>query len=108
VLVGTLMGQLVYGYFGGKLGRKRVYGITLVLMAACAIVSGLSFGRSAKAVMRTLRFFRFWLGFGIGGDYPLSTTIMSEYANKKTHGAFITAVCSPCKVLASSSQGSCS
>ncbi|KAL4204035.1 hypothetical protein AMTRI_Chr01g130180 [Amborella trichopoda] len=40
----------------------------------------------------TLCFFRFWLGFGIGGDYPLSATIMSEYANKKTRGAFIAAV----------------
>jgi PHS family inorganic phosphate transporter-like MFS transporter len=35
---------------------------------------------------------RFWLGVGIGGDYPLSATIMSEYANKKTRGAFIAAV----------------
>ncbi|GJM93681.1 hypothetical protein PR202_ga10263 [Eleusine coracana subsp. coracana] len=91
-LVGTLMGQLVFGYFGDKLGRKRVYGITLVLMAACAIGSGLSFGKSPRAVMGTLCFFRFWLGFGIGGDYPLSATIMSEYANKKTRGAFIAAV----------------
>ncbi|CAI9767583.1 unnamed protein product [Fraxinus pennsylvanica] len=45
-----------------------------------------------KAVMGTLCFFRFWLGFGIGGDYTLSATIMSEYANKKTRGAFIAAV----------------
>ncbi len=35
---------------------------------------------------------RFWLGVGIGGDYPLSATIMSEYSNKKTRGAFIAAV----------------
>ncbi|CAO2204237.1 unnamed protein product [Urochloa humidicola] len=91
-LVGTLMGQLVFGYFGDKLGRKRVYGITLVLMAACAIGSGLSFGSSPRAVIGTLCFFRFWLGFGIGGDYPLSATIMSEYSNKKTRGAFIAAV----------------
>ncbi|XP_066309321.1 inorganic phosphate transporter 1-11-like [Miscanthus floridulus] len=91
-LVGTLMGQLVFGYFGDKLGRKRVYGITLVLMAACAIGSGLSFGKTPSAVIGTLCFFRFWLGFGIGGDYPLSATIMSEYSNKKTRGAFIAAV----------------
>ncbi|KAB2602281.1 hypothetical protein D8674_003286 [Pyrus ussuriensis x Pyrus communis] len=40
-----------------------------------------------------------WLGdkmgekkwFGIGDDYPLSATIMSEYANKKTRGAFVAA-----------------
>ncbi|KAK9094335.1 hypothetical protein Scep_025804 [Stephania cephalantha] len=91
-LVGTLSGQLVFGWLGDKLGRKKVYGITLVMMCICAICSGLSFGRTAKSVIGTLCFFRFWLGFGIGGDYPLSATIMSEYANKKTRGAFIAAV----------------
>ncbi|PON96885.1 Phosphate transporter [Trema orientale] len=92
-LVGTLAGQLVFGWLGDKLGRKRVYGITLIMMVICAICSGLSFGGSSPhSVIGTLCFFRFWLGFGIGGDYPLSATIMSEYANKKTRGAFIAAV----------------
>ncbi|PON96884.1 Phosphate transporter [Trema orientale] len=91
-LVGTLAGQLFFGWLGDKLGRKRVYGITLIMMMICSICSGLSFGATPKAVMGTLCFFRFWLGFGIGGDYPLSATIMSEYANKKTRGAFIAAV----------------
>ncbi|KAJ4972636.1 hypothetical protein NE237_005810 [Protea cynaroides] len=89
---GTLAGQLFFGWLGDKMGRKRVYGLTLVLMVVCSVASGLSFGHSAKATMATLCFFRFWLGFGIGGDYPLSATIMSEYANKKTRGAFIAAV----------------
>ncbi|KAF8008455.1 hypothetical protein BT93_K2200 [Corymbia citriodora subsp. variegata] len=91
-LIGTIAGQLFFGLLGDKFGRKRVYGITLILMVICAICSGLSFGSTAKSVMTTLCFFRFWLGFGIGGDYPLSATIMSEYANKKTRGAFIAAV----------------
>ncbi|KAI3756715.1 hypothetical protein L1987_56537 [Smallanthus sonchifolius] len=91
-LVGTLCGQLFFGWLGDKMGRKRVYGMTLALMVICSLASGLSFGNEAKGVMATLCFFRFWLGFGIGGDYPLSATIMSEYANKKTRGAFIAAV----------------
>ncbi|KAI4303987.1 hypothetical protein MLD38_039560 [Melastoma candidum] len=91
-LCGTLAGQLFFGWLGDKMGRKRVYGLTLVLMVVCSLASGLSFGQSPKGVMATLCFFRFWLGFGIGGDYPLSATIMSEYANKKTRGAFIAAV----------------
>ncbi|XP_071697462.1 probable inorganic phosphate transporter 1-7 [Rutidosis leptorrhynchoides] len=91
-LVGTLAGQLFFGWLGDKLGRKKVYGITLMLMCLCSIASGLSFGSSPKTVMTTLCFFRFWLGFGIGGDYPLSATIMSEYSNKKTRGGFIAAV----------------
>ncbi|XP_010427180.1 PREDICTED: probable inorganic phosphate transporter 1-7 [Camelina sativa] len=89
---GTLAGQLFFGWLGDKLGRKKVYGMTLMVMVLCSIASGLSFGSTPKTVMTTLCFFRFWLGFGIGGDYPLSATIMSEYANKKTRGAFIAAV----------------
>ncbi|KAJ4759827.1 phosphate transporter 1 [Rhynchospora pubera] len=89
---GTLSGQLFFGWLGDKMGRKRVYGMTLMMMVICCVASGLSFGHTAKGVMSTLCFFRFWLGFGIGGDYPLSATIMSEYANKKTRGAFIAAV----------------
>lgn len=91
-LCGTLAGQLFFGWLGDKLGRKKVYGVTLVLMVVASLASGLSFGSNPKAVMATLCFFRFWLGFGIGGDYPLSATIMSEYANKKTRGGFIAAV----------------
>ncbi|XP_038886177.1 low affinity inorganic phosphate transporter 3-like [Benincasa hispida] len=91
-LAGTLAGQLFFGWLGDKLGRKRVYGLTLILMVVCSIASGLSFGSSPTAVITTLCFFRFWLGFGIGGDYPLSATIMAEYSNKKTRGAFIAAV----------------
>ncbi|KAD6453286.1 hypothetical protein E3N88_07991 [Mikania micrantha] len=91
-LVGTLCGQLFFGWLGDKMGRKKVYGMTLALMVICSFASGLSFGNEPKGVMATLCFFRFWLGFGIGGDYPLSATIMSEYANKKTRGAFIAAV----------------
>ncbi|KAL6636459.1 hypothetical protein ACP70R_024031 [Stipagrostis hirtigluma subsp. patula] len=89
---GTLSGQLFFGWLGDKMGRKRVYGMTLMCMVLCSIASGLSFGHTPNSVMATLCFFRFWLGFGIGGDYPLSATIMSEYANKKTRGAFIAAV----------------
>jgi PHS family inorganic phosphate transporter-like MFS transporter len=91
-LCGTLAGQLFFGWLGDKLGRKKVYGITLTTMVGFALLSGLSFGSTSKTVVTSLCFFRFWLGFGIGGDYPLSAVIMSEYANQKTRGSFIAAV----------------
>ncbi|KAH7572947.1 hypothetical protein JRO89_XS03G0040700 [Xanthoceras sorbifolium] len=90
-LCGTIAGQLFFGWLGDKMGRKCVYGMTLMLVVVYSIASGLSFGKDLKAVMSTLYFFRFWPGFGIEGDYPLFATIMSEYANKKTRGAFIAA-----------------
>jgi PHS family inorganic phosphate transporter-like MFS transporter len=61
-------------------------------MVLCSLASGLSFSRKSNDVIATLCFFRFWLGVGIGGDYPPSATIMSEYANRRTRGAFIAAV----------------
>ncbi|GAB4850914.1 Probable inorganic phosphate transporter 1-7 [Ancistrocladus abbreviatus] len=91
-LCGAFAGQLFFGWLGDKLGRKKVYSVTLIMIVICSLASVFSFGHSAKVVISTLCFFRFWLGFGIGGDYPLSATIMSEYANKKTCGAFIAAV----------------
>ena len=37
-------------------------------------------------------FWRFTLGFGIGGDYPLSAVITSEYSSKHFRGTLIAAV----------------
>jgi len=77
-LVGTVLGQIFFGWIGDRMGLKRIYGVTLKLMVLCSLASGLSFNRKSKDVITTLCFFRFWLGVGIGGDYPLSATIMSE------------------------------
>ncbi|CAI0459650.1 unnamed protein product, partial [Linum tenue] len=83
-LCGTLVRELFFGWLDDKLGHKKVYGMTLAIMVFSSIASGLSFARNPAGVIATLCFFCFWLGFGIGDDYPLSATIMSEYANKKT------------------------
>ncbi|CAL5028577.1 unnamed protein product [Urochloa decumbens] len=92
-LCGAVPGQLVFGWLGDKMGRKRIYGVTLILMVFTSLASGLSFSkRVGKNVVAVLCFFRFWLGAGIGGDYPLSATIMSEYANKRRRGALIATV----------------
>lgn len=48
---GTLAGQLFFGWLGDKLGRKKVYGMTLMLMVICSVASGLSFGHTPKSVM---------------------------------------------------------
>eukprot|EP00262_Sarcandra_glabra_P006814 TRINITY_DN19369_c0_g1_i1.p1 TRINITY_DN19369_c0_g1~~TRINITY_DN19369_c0_g1_i1.p1 ORF type:complete len:532 (+),score=15.48 TRINITY_DN19369_c0_g1_i1:27-1622(+) len=91
-LLGTVIGQLVFGHLGDRIGRRRVYGLALLIMVSSSIGCGFSICRTRKCVLTSLCFFRFWLGVGIGGDYPLSATIMSEFANKRTRGSFIAAV----------------
>jgi len=91
-LVGTLVGQLFFGWLGDKLGRKAVYGIVLAIMIFAAFAQAFSFGTSSSAVIGSLCFWRLILGFGVGGDYPLSATIMSEYSSKMSRGAYIGSV----------------
>ncbi|KAI3921930.1 hypothetical protein MKX01_005619 [Papaver californicum] len=91
-LIGTVFGNLVFGYCGDRFGRRRVYGFALLIMIFSSIGCGFSICRTRKCVIASLCFFRFMLGFGIGGDYPISATIMSEFANKATRGSFIATV----------------
>ena len=92
-LFGTALGQLIFGYLGDRVGRRKVYGLCLLIMVFSSFGCGFSVCTTRRScVMASLAFFRFVLGLGIGGDYPLSATIMSEFANKKTRGAFIAAV----------------
>ncbi|PKU87601.1 probable inorganic phosphate transporter 1-10 [Dendrobium catenatum] len=91
-LIGMILGQLLFGFLGDRLGRRRVYGLALLLMIFSSFGSGFSVCRTRGCVLTSLCFFRFLLGVGIGGDYPLSATIMSEFANRRTRGSFIAAV----------------
>ncbi|KAF5794351.1 putative major facilitator, sugar transporter, major facilitator superfamily [Helianthus annuus] len=91
-LMGAVIGQLVFGRLGDRVGRRRVYGVSLIMMVGGSIGCGLSLSSLTSMVFVSLGFFRFLLGIGIGGDYPLSATIMAEFANKRTRGAFIAGV----------------
>ncbi|KAH0974502.1 hypothetical protein GBA52_016401 [Prunus armeniaca] len=90
--LGTVIGQPVFGRLGDRIGRRRMYGLSLMVMILSSLGCGFSICTSPTCVLVSLGFFRFLLGVGIGGDYPLSATIMSEFANKRTRGSFIAAV----------------
>ena len=87
-LLSAALGAIVFGRIADRFGRKFVYGYELIVLAAGAIASAL-----APSVLWLL-FFRFILGLGIGGDYPVSATLMSEYSNRYDRGKLITLVLS--------------
>src|SRR5260370_39332505 len=74
----------MFGRLGDHLGRKSIYGHSLIVLAIGAIASAFS----PNVVL--LLIFSFILGLGIGGDYPLSATLMSEYANRRDRGKLVT------------------
>jgi PHS family inorganic phosphate transporter-like MFS transporter len=82
-LLGAFLGAIGYGRLADVVGRKRVYGlealIMLVAALACAAAPGFAF----------LVAFRFILGLGVGGDYPVSAVIMSEFSNRANRGRLV-------------------
>jgi MFS transporter, PHS family, inorganic phosphate transporter len=83
MLFAAFIGAFVFGRFADVIGRKHVYWIVAAIMIAGALGSALS------PSYWVLIGFRFLLGFGVGGDYPVSAVMVSEYANRKDRGKLV-------------------
>ncbi|KAI0013116.1 phosphate permease [Xylariaceae sp. FL0662B] len=89
---GTVVGQLAFGYLADHVGRKRMYGLELIIIIFATLGQALSSGSPSVNVIGLVTFWRVLLGIGIGGDYPLSSIITSEFATTKWRGAMMGAV----------------
>ncbi|KAG0353879.1 Inorganic phosphate transporter pho84 [Gamsiella multidivaricata] len=90
---GTLVGQLVFGYLGDAVGRKKIYGLELMIIILGTLCCAMS-GSNAKgsSVIQYLTFWRFVLGVGIGGDYPMSATVTSEWSSAGRRGKMMSII----------------
>ncbi len=82
-LAASAVGAVIFGRIADILGRKRIYGYEVLILAIGAIASALAPNYIFLLVCRAV------LGIGIGGDYPVSATIMSEYSGKKSRGKMV-------------------
>jgi MFS transporter, PHS family, inorganic phosphate transporter len=82
-LLASAFGAIVFGRIADILGRKRIYGYEVLILAIGAIASAFAPNYVFLLVCRIV------LGIGIGGDYPVSATIMSEYSGKQTRGRMV-------------------
>jgi MFS transporter, PHS family, inorganic phosphate transporter len=82
-LAASALGAIVFGRIADILGRKKIYGYEVLILAIGALASAFApnfwFLLACRAV----------LGVGIGGDYPVSATIMSEYSGQRTRGKMV-------------------
>jgi MFS family permease len=83
MLFAAFIGAFVFGRFADVIGRKHVYWLVAAIMIVGALGSALS--QSYWVLIG----FRFLLGFGVGGDYPVSAVMVSEYANRKDRGKLV-------------------
>lgn len=94
VLVGTFFGQLLLGVAGDRLGRRSVYGYELLILTMATVLMSIASKGALQSTSRTawICAWRFIMGIGIGGDYPLSATIVAEFAPRKHRGTMLSAL----------------
>ncbi|KAH9182760.1 hypothetical protein AeNC1_015263, partial [Aphanomyces euteiches] len=92
---GNMIGQVAFAILGDILGRKKVYGIELMILICGALLCAFAVwpvNGNPDNVLIMLAVWRFILGVGIGGDYPVSAVITSEFASSDRRGQLIAAV----------------
>ena len=82
-LIGMALGAVVSGTIADRIGRKKVFTITVLLYSIASAFCALSWNYESLLV------FRFLVGFGLGGELPVAATLVSEYAPSRVRGRFI-------------------
>ncbi|KAK7181798.1 hypothetical protein DPSP01_012522 [Paraphaeosphaeria sporulosa] len=84
-LAGTMFGQIAFGVAADQLGRRKMYGLELVIVIAGTFLMIMSSNgeKNSMSVGGWLIAWRTIMGLGIGADYPLSAVITAEFAPRK-------------------------
>lgn len=91
-LAGAMIGQLLFGFMGDLIGRRKTFMITVVLVITMTLFSAFVFDDEYVGIYNWLAIARFFLGLGIGGEYPLSATVSGENVTANERGKTISKV----------------
>lgn len=86
--VARVIGALVFGHFGDRIGRKRVVVTTMLLMGVTTGLIGLlpdysAIGVAAPVLLLALRLIQ---GFAVGGEYGGAILMASEHSTTRRRG----------------------
>ncbi|QTG74945.1 MFS transporter [Trueperella pecoris] len=76
-LVGLFFGAIFGGYLTDLIGRKRMFIIDVVSIAALSVLCMFVNGPLMVVLLR------FLIGFAVGADYPIATSIIAEFTPKR-------------------------
>lgn len=76
--VGLAIGTFLFGYIGDKVGRKAIFIFNILALATCSVLS------ACVQTPLELAIARFAMGLLIGGDYPIATSMVAEFAPIKS------------------------
>jgi len=81
--IGMAVGALIFGLMADRIGRKKVFIITLLLFSVGSGASALTTSLAAFLV------FRFFIGAGLGGELPVASTLVSESVSAERRGRVV-------------------
>src|SRR5581483_4907769 len=84
------IGAATFGYFGDRLGRKRILIVTLLFMAVATVSVGVvpstaTIGPAAPLILIALRLLQ---GFAVGGEWARSALLSAEHAPDDSRGRY--------------------
>jgi MFS family permease len=79
-LAGAVLGALLFGYLTDRLGRKKLFLVTLATYSLATIASAFSWN------FLSFSSFRFFTGLGIGGEYSAINSAVDELIPSKVRG----------------------
>ena len=79
-LIGAVLGALFFGYLTDRLGRKKLFITTLAVYLTATALTGLA------RDFRSMFFFRFCTGAGIGGEYAAINSAIDELIPARVRG----------------------
>ncbi|KAE8351141.1 major facilitator superfamily domain-containing protein [Aspergillus coremiiformis] len=93
-LAGTMLGQVLFGFLADKYGRKKMYGLELMLLitSTLGVVMASNGVNNSMNVYAWLIWWRIVVGIGVGADYPLSAVITAEFAPTKHRARMMASV----------------
>lgn len=81
--LGSIIGAVVGGYLTDRYGRQKILMIDLAIFILFALLCGFAWS------IESLIIFRFMLGIGIGADYPICASYISEFMPRKIRGRML-------------------
>ncbi|KAJ7628959.1 major facilitator superfamily domain-containing protein [Roridomyces roridus] len=89
--IGSVIGQFAFGYLADALGRKAIYGkeLMLIIFATIMCLTVPTGSLKPDSCIIYLTVFRIILGIGVGGDYPMSSSVTSDRASLRKRGTML-------------------
>ena len=82
-LLGMFVGSLLSGVLSDRIGRKYLFQATLLIFSIATGLCGLAVGYASLLVLR------FLVGFGLGGELPVASTLVTEFSPAKHRGRLL-------------------